>query len=191
MVDGRRARRDRNMEAVVDAALELIAEGDVRPGVAEIAERSGVSPRSLFRYFDDLTELHAMALERQARMVAHLFAPLDATGSRARRIERFVEHRLDQWEAMGAYARAAVARAPASEVIRDGLHARRRALRRQMEAVFATELAKLDAGGRRDVADALEAASAFEAIDVLRLERRRSRAATARVLALAADRLLR
>lgn len=190
-VDGRRARRDRNTEAVVDAALALIAEGNVRPGVAEIAERSGVSPRSLFRYFDDLTELHALALERQAALVAHLFAPLDASGDRATRVRRFVDHRLHQHEVMGAYARAAVVRAPVSEVIRDGLRARRAALRRQMEALFEPELSRLDRGGRRVVADVIEAASAFEAIDLLRVERRRSRAATAQALTLAVEGALR
>lgn len=191
LVDGRRARRDRNMEAVVDAALELIAEGNVRPGVAEIAERSGVSARSLFRYFDDLSELHAMALERQAEVVGDLFAPLDASGSRARRIDRFVEHRLHQYDVMAPYARAAVTRAPLHPVIHDGLRSRRAALRRQIEAIFAPELSRVDAAAHRDVVDALELASGFEAIETLRAERRRSRAAAARVLTLAVDRLLR
>lgn len=179
------------MEAVVDAALELIAEGNPRPGVAEIAERSGVSARSLFRYFDDLTELHALALERQSEVVADLYEPIDASGSRGRRIERFVEHRLHQYDVMGPYARAALARAATSDVIREGLRSRRSALRRQMEAVFEPELSKLAPSARRDVVDALEVATTFEAIETLRVERRRSRASAGRVLTLTVDRLLR
>ena len=48
-VDGRRVRRDRNRDAVVDALLTLYGEGNLEPGSAEIAERAGLSPRSLFR----------------------------------------------------------------------------------------------------------------------------------------------
>ena len=64
-IDGRRARRDRNRERVVDAMLELYREGDLRPSVNTVAERSGVSHRSVFRYFDDLGELCRVAVERQ------------------------------------------------------------------------------------------------------------------------------
>ena len=55
--DGRHARRDRNRLAVVDAMLELYVEGNLDPSSDEIAERAGLSPRSLFRYFEDLDDL--------------------------------------------------------------------------------------------------------------------------------------
>ena len=38
--DGRRARRDRNREAVVDAYLDLVREGDMHPNVADVARVS-------------------------------------------------------------------------------------------------------------------------------------------------------
>ena len=56
--DGRRARRDRNRVAVVDSLLALYAEGDLNPSTDAIALRAGLSPRSLFRYFDDLSLIH-------------------------------------------------------------------------------------------------------------------------------------
>ena len=55
--DGRRLRRDRNRTAVVDALLDLYGESNLRPSTAEIAERAGLSHRSLFRYFDDFEDL--------------------------------------------------------------------------------------------------------------------------------------
>ena len=55
--DGRRASRERNRIAVVDALLDLYAEGNLRPGAGEVARRAGLSRRSVFRYFDDLDDL--------------------------------------------------------------------------------------------------------------------------------------
>ena len=54
-----------NREAVVDALLDLYAEGNLRPGTDEIAERAGISPRSLFRYFEDADDLAGEAVARQ------------------------------------------------------------------------------------------------------------------------------
>ena len=58
-VAGRRARRERNRTAVIDAMFELIAEGKVPPPAEALAERAGVSVSSIFRYFDNLDELMA------------------------------------------------------------------------------------------------------------------------------------
>ena len=45
--------------------LQLYAEGNLDPSSDEIAERAGLSPRSLFRYFDDLDDLVRVAIGRQ------------------------------------------------------------------------------------------------------------------------------
>ena len=45
-VDGRLGRGTRARTAVVDALLDLIEEGDLRPTAPRIAERAGVSLRS-------------------------------------------------------------------------------------------------------------------------------------------------
>ena len=71
-VDGRRASRDRNLNAVVDALLDLFQEGNLRPGADEIAARSGLSRRSVFRYFDALDDLARVAIARQPARVSHL-----------------------------------------------------------------------------------------------------------------------
>ena len=64
-VDGRRARRDRSRDLAVDALLDLLDEGVARPTAQQVAERSGVSLRSIFRIFDDVETLHAEAAARQ------------------------------------------------------------------------------------------------------------------------------
>ncbi|HRE00682.1 MAG TPA: TetR family transcriptional regulator, partial [Ilumatobacteraceae bacterium] len=65
-VDGRRGRRDRNRDAVVDALLTLYHDGVLEPSADAIAEQAGLSARSLFRYFDDLDDLQRAAVERHA-----------------------------------------------------------------------------------------------------------------------------
>ena len=67
--DGRRLRRALNREAVVDALLDLYSEGNLRPSTDEIAERAGISPRSLFRYFEDSDDLAGEAVSRQLERV--------------------------------------------------------------------------------------------------------------------------
>ena len=62
-VDGRTLRRTRNRTAVIAALLEIIREGNLRPGASEIADRAGVSHRSIFRYFDDLDDLVRTAID--------------------------------------------------------------------------------------------------------------------------------
>src|SRR5437764_99636 len=56
-LDGRAARRDRGREAVLDAVIALFEEGHVRPTPEAVAERSGVSVRSVYRYYEDRDDL--------------------------------------------------------------------------------------------------------------------------------------
>ena len=66
-VDGRSLRRQRNRDAVVEAAFELIGERRTTPTIDEVAERSGLSARSVFRYFDDTDDLISAVIRRQRR----------------------------------------------------------------------------------------------------------------------------
>ncbi|MEO1059567.1 MAG: helix-turn-helix domain-containing protein, partial [Actinomycetota bacterium] len=86
--DGRSLRRERNREAVIDALVELIQEGNLEPGAKQIAERAGVSHRSVFRYFDDMTDLAETAVRREFAAAAELAAiPQPSSDSLAARID--------------------------------------------------------------------------------------------------------
>lgn len=168
-VDGRRAWRDRNLNAVVDALLDLFAEGNLRPGASEIAERSGVSRRSVFRYFDDLDALDRIAIERQTARVAHLIelpqigeGPLDA------RVDSIVAQRMRLWEAITPIAHVSRLRAPFEPVVKEELHQSRRFFRRQVERHFAGELEALSRSDRAAALHAAAAACSFETYDLLR-----------------------
>ena len=58
-IDGRVLRGERNRDAIVDALLELLAEGETSPSSREIAQRAGVSLRTVFQHFDDIDTLYA------------------------------------------------------------------------------------------------------------------------------------
>ncbi|MHB8506820.1 MAG: TetR family transcriptional regulator, partial [Acidimicrobiales bacterium] len=66
-LDGRVLRGRRNRESEVEAFLSLIEEGDERPTARAIAERAGVSLRSVFQHFDELEQIYEVAGRRQVR----------------------------------------------------------------------------------------------------------------------------
>ncbi len=169
-VDGRRAWRDRNLSAVVDALLDLFNEGNLRPGADEIAARSGVSRRSVFRYFDDLDTLDRTAIERQTGRVSHLVElPGLGTGAIEDRIDRLVAQRLRLFEAILPVARVSRLRAPFEPVLADGLARSRHLFRRQVERHFAGELRPLSRSARNATLGAAEVLCSFEAYELLRL----------------------
>ncbi len=168
--DGRRAWRDRNLSTVVDALLDLFAEGNLRPGADEIAARSGVSRRSVFRYFDDLDSLDRVAIDRQVARVGHLLdLPGLGEGAVEGRVERLVSQRLGLFEAILPVARVSRLRAPFEPVVADELSRSRNLFRRQVERHFGDELRSLSRGKRNALLGAAEVLCSFEAYELLRL----------------------
>lgn len=74
--DGRAARAA-HADAVVDALIDLIDEGALRPAARLVAERAGVSLRSVYVHFDDLDDLFSEVGRRQARRLRALTRPVD------------------------------------------------------------------------------------------------------------------
>src|SRR4051812_49544719 len=106
-VDGRRLRRTQNRTAVVQALVDLFEEGVYQPSTSEIAERAGLSPRSLFRYFDDVDDLNRAAIERQladARPLLDLGVGPDAPTDT--KIEHLVAARVRLFETVAPAMRA-------------------------------------------------------------------------------------
>ena len=59
----------RNKVIVVDAYFDLIPKGVARPTVAEVADHSGLSHRSVFRYFADKDDMARTSIDfHQARV---------------------------------------------------------------------------------------------------------------------------
>lgn len=167
-VDGRRAWRDRNRLAVVDALLDLYAEGNLKPGAQEVAKRSGVSRRSVFRYFEDLDDLDRAAIQRQQERVIHLIELQGiGEGSLDARIGQMARQRVALWEAVQPAARVSRLRAPFHHVIAEELAESRRFLSRQIERQFAPELNAMAHTARTRVSAAADVLCSFEAFDLL------------------------
>ncbi len=166
--DGRRMRRALNREAVVDALLDLYAEGNLRPSTDEIAERAGISPRSLFRYFEDADDLAGEAVARQQARVLPLL-PVDA-GPDAPfdvRVAALVDQRLRLFATMGQAAQVSRLRAPFQSRLAETLTEGRRFLRGQVQTLFAAELAAMgDAPAEAALAGA-DVLASFESYHLL------------------------
>lgn len=140
-VDGRTLRRTRNRTAVIVSLLAIIREGNLHPGASEIADRAGVSHRSIFRYFDDLDDLVRTAID-------HAFAeagPLSdiaeiGEGSLDERIGRFVDSRLALFELVDGTMQLARMRAPRIPSIDEGIAEIAEHFRAQISTHFAAEL---------------------------------------------------
>ena len=168
-VDGRRLRREQNRLLVVEALVALYAEGSYDPSAAEVAERAGLSPRSLFRYFDDTDDLARAAVAHHLALARPLLdvdvdpdAPLD------QRLLAVARQRIRLWEAVGPSARVARMRAPGHPVLAAELRRNRAGQRRQLGRLLAPELAALGRGGGRRALAAADVLCSFEAYDLLR-----------------------
>ncbi len=176
MVDGRHLRREQNREAVLDTLATLFAEGDYQPGTNEIARRAGISPRSLFRYFDDVDDLHRAAIERQLAAARPLLElPVDPSAPTAEKVERVVDARMRLYGTVGGAGRAARIAAHRSPVVAAQLRDARAYLRGQLATLFAVELSR---PGRTGLLPALDALCSFETHELLRFDQKLSRPAT-------------
>ncbi|MEL6893883.1 MAG: hypothetical protein AAFP84_19990, partial [Actinomycetota bacterium] len=129
--DGRQLRRVRNIEAVRRAILELELER-LPLDLDTVAERAGVTVRSIYRYHADLDAAIADAFESRLQLTLDRFAeqrPPDVTRPLDERIEAMVDFRLEL-EAMGRPLRNTVQ--PENPDL---------AFDRQVADVFAPELA--------------------------------------------------
>lgn len=190
-VDGRVARRDRNRDAVLDTVIELFTQGTLDPGPDEVAERAGLSVRSVYRYFEDRSALLRAAIDRQQERVLPLYLiHAIGEGELDDRIERFAAARVGLHDAIAATARAARARALVNEIMRAQVEETRGRLREQVEKHFAPELDRLAAPSRRRVLAACDSLCQLESLDHLRLHHRLSSAEARTTLALALRALL-
>jgi AcrR family transcriptional regulator len=183
--DGRRLRREQNRETVLDALADLFDEGVYEPSTNEIAERAGLSPRSLFRYFDDVDDLHHAVIERELANARPLLDAGVTPGADTRtKIEHVVEARIRLHEAIAPAARAARACAHRHPAIAAQLREARSYLRHQLGRLFAPELEG------RALLPAVDALCSFETHQLLREDQGLSRAKTVSTLVLALGALL-
>jgi AcrR family transcriptional regulator len=181
--DGRTARRDRNSDAVLDTVHEMFVEGNFSPSVEDVAARSGVSLRSVYRYFEDTEALLHLAIERRTALVGELYA-LDnlGEGALADRVLSLVNQRLVIHSKLAPTIRAAMLRAPFAPQIADQVRQRRDLLAAQVAAQFATETEGLPKSRAEEVVASVDAQCSFDTMEDLRVRRGMSISRARRVM---------
>jgi len=166
--DGRHARRLRNREAVVDALLELYGEGNLDPTTDEVAQRSGLSARSLFRYFDDVDDLCQAAITHHLASIGALSVlPPPREEPLEDRVRTVAAMRVRLHHEIGAVGRVARVKAPFIPVLGNMLRDRRRDVRAFLGAWFAPELARMEPDVAATSLAAIDVVCSFEGMDLL------------------------
>jgi TetR/AcrR family transcriptional regulator, regulator of autoinduction and epiphytic fitness len=167
-LDGRLARSARTRLAIVDALRSLHHDGDLLPTAPRVAERAGVSVRTVWQHFDDVEMLFVEAGRRDLEIAMTLVTPIDPQLSLADRIAALIDQRSRMYEEMAPVWRAARLKAPFSPQIRINRDRMVRLGRQQLEHVFAAELAA--AASSAALLAALEVVTGWGTWETLRTE---------------------
>ena len=167
-LDGRLARSERTRLAIVDAMRALHHEGDLRPTAPRVAERAGVSVRTVWQHFEDLETLLVAAGQRDLEIAGTFVTAIDPALPLTDRVRLLVEQRSRMFEAMAPPWRAARLQEPFSAQIRTNRQTLMGLARAQLAELFATELAAAD--DAETLLDALLAASSWAAWESLRTD---------------------
>ena len=153
-VDGRTARSERTRNAIVDAHLRLIGEGDLRPTADRIAKTAGVSLRALWSHFADMEALFTASGKRVLEVRDASHRPISPDLPLADRIEAYCRQRARLLEQIGPTAKAAAIKEPFSETLRRYRRMHVQRVRDELATLFAAEV-----DGNEELLDALTAVS--------------------------------
>ena len=161
--DGRALRGQRNRQALMDAAIDLVNEGNLAPSAQEIAQRAGVGLRGVFRHFGDMEGL-ITAIDESARTSDEArFKGGNRQGSLRERLLHAVEQHALVYEENRNTFLATQAQRWRYAVLRKNYDRANRALREDLED-WLPELKTLPVQRR----EAVDAAASFETWNRLR-----------------------
>lgn len=190
-IDGRTARRERNRSDVIEAALELVDEGVIDPSVEQLTERSGLSARSIFRYFEGLDDLRRAVIRAHFERVQPVLESAGSgDGSLDTRVKRFVDSRIKFNESIAGAARTAQMRAHVAPVIAEDIQYYRQVLETSIRQNFAPELKTRPRAEAEDLIALIDVLVSFDGWDRMTRDHGRSKAQIRRAWTLALDCLL-
>ena len=184
-VDGRTARSERTRNAIVDAHVSLISDGDLRPTADRIAKLAGVSLRALWSHFADMEALFAASGQRVLDGRDASFEPISPDLPLAERITAYCHQRARMSEKIGPAARAAALKEPFSPALQRYRKAHVERVRDEIATLFATEI-----NNDPDLLSALTAVSMWNTWDTMRTPMALSPDAARTVLARTIESLL-
>jgi TetR/AcrR family transcriptional regulator of autoinduction and epiphytic fitness len=167
-VDGRRARAKKTHGAIVGALLDLADEGNVAPTAQELATRAGVALRSIRQHFASREILLIAAGAEHARRVVVRVGHVDPHAPLRTRLESFAIGRGRMLEATAALRHAAVLVETKSPAVSKGTAELARMRRREVEEIFARELAAHDRLEKKRILDMIDLVSSGKVWDAMR-----------------------
>jgi AcrR family transcriptional regulator len=177
VVDGRRARSERSKQAIIDASLALMEEGNLIPTAQQISDRAGMGIRSFFRHFEDMETLFATIDEQTRDTTEALYIGGDRQGTLEERILHAVERRAAGFEEQRNMILSTAAQLWRSQTLRRNYARYQRGLRKDLED-WLPEVKQL-ARTRREAVDAI---ASFEMWHRLRYQQGQSRSAAIDIL---------
>ncbi|HLN41069.1 MAG TPA: TetR/AcrR family transcriptional regulator [Acidimicrobiales bacterium] len=166
-VDGRVARGERTRQALAEAMIVLIEEGDPLPTARRVAERAGVSLRLVFHHFDDLESILRAAVGIQEERHWRNIRPAAPTLPVHERVARVVHQRAVVFRAVAPVRRSAELLRHTSPTVAAELGRAGEWLRAQLRTTFAPELEDRRPAQARLLLDALEVATSWSTWDQL------------------------
>ena len=194
-LDGRKARSQRSREAVIQAVMAFVREGNPLPSATQIAHRAKLSRRVVFNLFKDIESLRATCLARFAQEEnAKFWRPVAPDLPLPERVQAFVRTRSARLEYVTPFRRATLALAPLSPRIAEAVRGGAARAHAEVRSVFDCEIRKLPPARRGRLTALLIAACGWPLWDMLRadlnLSERRARAAMAAMVAAVIEREL-
>lgn len=167
IIDGRRARGQRTRLKVIEALLELVAEGVVRPTAQEIASRAGVALRTVYHHFEDVEALRRLALDLDMQRHIEILTPIDSRLPLDERIVAVAAQCRDLFEAVTPIRRATLFDQHSSPDMAKGVANATKARAEHVASTFAPEFARFGEV-QRPLTDAVKLFSSWVSWEYMR-----------------------
>lgn len=161
-VDGRLTRTVRSRLAICEACVDLLQEGVLQPGADQIAERAGVSRRSVFNHFNDLAELYDAVVEVGIQRCAPLLREIPVGDPIRVRLDALIEIRSKFLEATSPFTRALTAQSLVGPAAEQARRVSLDALEQQFDTIatlFQDDLTDLPETEQQEILEAMSAAT--------------------------------
>ncbi|MFQ6398172.1 TetR/AcrR family transcriptional regulator [Nocardia sp. KC 131] len=151
----------RTRAVIIDALLGALDAGEVSPTAKSIAERAGVSLRSIFVHFPDLDELKAAATIQQTERVEQLITGADPNTPLRDRVDLVVAQTAQVFALQRRIRVTGLVESPNVPIIDERMRRGDRLLRDQLARTFAIELERPDGTVDEELLDLIEATTAW------------------------------
>ncbi|WP_310473741.1 TetR/AcrR family transcriptional regulator [Sandarakinorhabdus sp.] len=138
-VDGRRLRSVASRDRIINAVIALVDEDQGIPGAEAIAARAKVGLRSVFRHFGDMDGLYVAVIDRIGRRYTHLSRPYEANSWQGQ-VDEAMTRRMEMFETVLPYRRAADMHRQRSPLLNHGLDALTMMLRVRLETAVSPDV---------------------------------------------------